>query len=203
MNDSQSFIIVEVFIMDKREKIILAAIEVFKEKGIEKTKVSDIVKKAEIAQGTFYLYFPSKLSVMPSIAEKIVLQFIKEIKANVDIDVSLNEQMSQLLGSIFKVTSEFRDVSALVYAGLSSTEHMNEWEKIYSPLYDLVAAMLENNKKRQLVRDTVDANCSSKLVVGLIESAAEQVYLYDAYDSQKEKNQKAELLTFLVQALRS
>ncbi|WNF38920.1 TetR family transcriptional regulator [Bacillaceae bacterium IKA-2] len=189
--------------MDKREKIILAAIEVFKEKGIEKTKVSDIVKKAEIAQGTFYLYFPSKLSVMPSIAEKIVLQFIKEIKANVDIDVSLNEQMSQLLGSIFKVTSEFRDVSALVYAGLSSTEHMNEWEKIYSPLYDLVAAMLENNKKRQLVRDTVDANCSSKLVVGLIESAAEQVYLYDAYDSQKEKNQKAELLTFLVQALRS
>ncbi len=44
----------------------------FRKKGVEKTKISDIVKLAGIAQGTFYLYFPSKLSVMPAIAEVMV-----------------------------------------------------------------------------------------------------------------------------------
>jgi hypothetical protein len=36
------------------KRIVYAAIEVFQEKGVEKTKISDIVKLAGIAQGTFY-----------------------------------------------------------------------------------------------------------------------------------------------------
>lgn len=188
--------------MDKKEKIVQASIEAFKEKGIEKTKISDIVQKAEIAQGTFYLYFPSKLSVMPAIAEQIVLQFMKKINAKVSIEDSLQEQLSQLVDAIFQVTGEFRDVTVLVYAGFSTTEHINEWETIYSPLYDLVTSLLEANKKRNLVRHTIETARTSKLMLGLIESAAEQVFLYDTYDQQNEINQKAELLTFLEHALR-
>lgn len=52
----------------------------FQEKGVEKTKISDIVKLAGIAQGTFYLYFPSKLSVMPAIAEVMVEKMILAVK---------------------------------------------------------------------------------------------------------------------------
>ncbi|MGG4394817.1 TetR family transcriptional regulator [Paenibacillus thiaminolyticus] len=188
--------------MDKREKIVQASIEVFKEKGIEKAKISDIVQKAEIAQGTFYLYFPSKLSVMPVIAEQIVLQFMKKIEATVSLDDPLTEQLSQLVNAIFQVTAEFRDVSVLVYAGLSTTANMSKWENIYTPLYDLVASLFETNKQRRLVRDNLDPARTAKLVLGLIESAAEQVFLYDAYDSQNEANQRAELLTFLEHALR-
>ena len=47
--------------MDKRERIIQSAIKLFQEKGIDKTTISDIVRNANIAQGTFYIYFPSKL----------------------------------------------------------------------------------------------------------------------------------------------
>ncbi|USG65707.1 TetR family transcriptional regulator [Brevibacillus ruminantium] len=188
--------------MDKKTKIVQASIEVFKEKGIEKTKISDIVKKAEIAQGTFYLYFPSKLSVMPAIAEQIVLQLIKKVEANVALEAPLQEQLSQLVDAIFQVTGEFRDVTVLVYAGFSTTENMSEWETIYTPFYDLLASLLETNKSRHLIRETIDAARTAKLVLGLIETAAEQVYLYDAYDAQKEAEQKAELLTFLEHALR-
>lgn len=77
MNDSQSWN--EGYKMSKEEKIILAAIDVFREKGVEKTKVSDIVKSAGIAQGTFYLYFPSKLSVMPAIAAVMVEKIMSEV----------------------------------------------------------------------------------------------------------------------------
>ncbi|MGG1661188.1 TetR family transcriptional regulator [Brevibacillus sp. NRS-1366] len=188
--------------MDKKAKIVQASIEVFKEKGIEKTKIADIAQKAGIAHGTFYLYFPSKLSVMPAIAEQIVLQFMNKIEATVSIEDPLQKQLNQLVDAIFQVTEEFRDVSVLIYAGLSTTAHMSQWETIYTPLYDLVASLLETNKNRQLVRETIDPAHTAKLVIGLIESAAEQVYLYAAYNVQNEANQKAELLTFLEHALR-
>ncbi|KAA0258035.1 TetR/AcrR family transcriptional regulator [Deferribacter autotrophicus] len=43
-----------------KQKIFDAAIKTFAEKGFWKTKVSDIVAEAGVAQGTFYLYFNSK-----------------------------------------------------------------------------------------------------------------------------------------------
>ena len=52
-------------------------------KRASKTKISDILKLAGIAQGTFYLYFPSKLSVMPAIAEVMVEKMILAVKEKV------------------------------------------------------------------------------------------------------------------------
>ncbi|WP_040229052.1 TetR family transcriptional regulator [Bhargavaea cecembensis] len=187
--------------MDKRERIIRAAVEVFREKGIEKTKVSDIVRKAEIAQGTFYLYFPSKLSVMPAIAARMAGQLEQEIRDTARPDEAWEAQIGRLVDAVFKVTGEYRDVAILVYAGLSSTEQVKEWEEIYMPLYREVAGLIrvwqENGYARQ-----ADPFRLARLSVGLIESAAEQVYLYDSYDPAQEKVQKEELLLFLQHALR-
>jgi len=139
---------------------------------------------------------------MPVIAEKIVVQFIKAIEEKVQKDRPLTEQLSGLIDAVFYVTGEFRDVSALVYAGLSSTEHMSRWEAIYLPLYDLIVEFLAENKTRKLIRESIDVKRTARLVIGLVESAAEQVYLYDAFDSENEASQKVELLIFLEQALR-
>lgn len=46
--------------MDKREKIIQAAVGVFGESGFDAASMADIAAKAGVAKGTLYLYFPSK-----------------------------------------------------------------------------------------------------------------------------------------------
>lgn len=43
-----------------REKIVSSAMELFARKGFDKTTVDEIVAKAGVAKGTFYLYFKSK-----------------------------------------------------------------------------------------------------------------------------------------------
>lgn len=48
----------------KRERIISAAIKLLSEKGYAKTKVKDIAKEAEVADGTVYTYFSSKEDLM-------------------------------------------------------------------------------------------------------------------------------------------
>ena len=40
----------------KRNRIQLAAMQLFQEQGVETTSVNDIVKKANVAKGTFYVY---------------------------------------------------------------------------------------------------------------------------------------------------
>jgi AcrR family transcriptional regulator len=55
----------------RRAEIVSAAVATFAEQGIAHTTVSDIVKAAGVAQGTFYLYFKSKDDVVVAAAERI------------------------------------------------------------------------------------------------------------------------------------
>jgi len=51
-----------------REKIVSAAMELFAKKGFDKSTVDEIVAKAGVAKGTFYLYFKSKDDLIKELA---------------------------------------------------------------------------------------------------------------------------------------
>lgn len=55
----------------RKAEIISVAQELFETNGFQKTSVDQIVKKAEIAKGTFYYYFKSKDDVMEAVMEKL------------------------------------------------------------------------------------------------------------------------------------
>ena len=188
-------------LVNKKENIVRAAMTAFQENGIEKTKISDIVKLAGIAQGTFYLYFPSKLSVMPAIAEVMVEKMMEQVKASMQTSAPFPEQLEQFVAAVFQITNEYREIHALIYAGLASTEHIREWETVYEPFYYWVSEFLKAGKAFGAVRDSLHVKNSSKLVIGLIESAAEQVYLYDQTEEDQAAAQKSEVLDFLIHAL--
>lgn len=187
--------------MGKKEEIVHAAIRVFLMNGIEKTTVSQIVKEAGIAQGTFYLYFPSKLSLMPAIAEKMVEKTLEIVKQKVDDRAHFKMKIEQLVDAIFSVADEYNEIQALIYAGLASTEHLKEWEMVYAPIYSWVSQLLEKAKEDRVIRDSLNVERTAKLLIGLVESASEQVYLYDQTDDNEVNRQKEELLSFLFHAL--
>ncbi len=47
----------------KRESLLNTAFELFTTKGINNTSIADIVEKAGVAKGTFYLYFKDKYDI--------------------------------------------------------------------------------------------------------------------------------------------
>ena len=47
----------------KKDALFSTAFELFTTKGINKTAISDIVEKAGVAKGTFYLYFTDKYDI--------------------------------------------------------------------------------------------------------------------------------------------
>ncbi|TRM10930.1 TetR/AcrR family transcriptional regulator [Lentibacillus cibarius] len=186
---------------NKKERIIQSAIEVFREKGLEKTKVSDIVKGAGIAQGTFYLYFSSKLSVMLSIAEVMTEKILVEIEAKVHEESPLSLKLEQVVDIVFAITREYRDIFALTYAGLASVEYRQEWEAIYEPYYDWLSAELENAKAAGVIRQSLNPKRTAEILIGLIEDAAEQTYMYTRQDERTAALKKKEVLDFAGHAL--
>lgn len=181
--------------------IVQAAVQVFREKGIEKTKISDIVKVAGIAQGTFYLYFPSKLALMPAIAEVMVEKTMDIVQETVQEDAPFIVKLEQLVEAIFLVAREYNEIQALIYAGLASTEHLKEWETVYAPFYKWISDLLTVAKAEGVIRSTLQIDQTAKLIIGLVESAAEQVYLYDVTEEAQVNSQKAEVISFLTHAL--
>lgn len=187
--------------MDKDQRIVNSAIQLFKEKGIEQTKIADIVKKAGIAQGTFYLYFPSKMALMPAIAKVMVDNMFEAIQKNVDANATLIEKFEQLINTIFEMTRQHKELVVIIYAGLSASDYLKDWVDAYMPYYTWLTKVLNEAKKRGEIRVEIDTLSTSKMVFGLIEAAAERAYLFDSKDEALINHDKKDLLEFICNAL--
>lgn len=85
----------------KRAEVAVAAASVFAERGVAGTAVSDIVKAAGIAQGTFYLYFESKDDVLLAVAERFVADVGVALEASVaGPEVTAPERLRSLVAAL-------------------------------------------------------------------------------------------------------
>ncbi|WP_238485933.1 TetR/AcrR family transcriptional regulator [Rahnella perminowiae] len=66
------------------DELMDAAQHLFITKGIESTTVSEIVRDAQVAKGTFYHYFPSKNEMLSALRERFTQIFIERIQQSVD-----------------------------------------------------------------------------------------------------------------------
>ncbi|MNB75205.1 HTH-type transcriptional regulator AcrR [compost metagenome] len=111
---------------DRRLELLDVAVELFATQGYHKTKISDIVKKAGVAQGTFYWYFKSKeaivLEIIATGREKVlnvISQGYREHTGSVTDMVSASES---LLKNLFRFASDNRYFMELLLGSGSSDE---------------------------------------------------------------------------------
>jgi AcrR family transcriptional regulator len=65
----------------KEEELYTAAYELFTTKGANNTAIDEIVKKAGVAKGTFYLYFKDKYDIVNKLILKKSSQVVREAMA--------------------------------------------------------------------------------------------------------------------------
>jgi AcrR family transcriptional regulator len=95
----------------RRAALVSAAATVFAQRGVANTAVSDIVKAAGVAQGTFYLYFDTKDDAVLAVVERIAGALIDNVSARVAAGASAVERL--LI---------FRDMMSAVAAEPGATE---------------------------------------------------------------------------------
>lgn len=66
---------------ERRKELLMAAKKVFADKGYHAAGVADIVAEAEVARGTFYLYFKSKRDVFGALLEYIFQSLMEQLQS--------------------------------------------------------------------------------------------------------------------------
>jgi len=67
-----------------RIKLLAMAEDVFGDLGFDRASVSEITRRAGVAQGTFYLYFPSKRSVF----SELVRQISRDVRYEIQLAIA-------------------------------------------------------------------------------------------------------------------
>ena len=62
----------------KEQHLLDAAYKLFLGKGVLKTSIDEIVREADVAKGTFYLYFRNKEDLLQKLVEKISTRILSE-----------------------------------------------------------------------------------------------------------------------------
>ena len=66
----------------RHTQLLDAALDAFREKGVGSTSVEDIVQRAGVAKGTFYLYFSSKDDAINAVVERMVDGVIDSVESS-------------------------------------------------------------------------------------------------------------------------
>ncbi len=83
---------------ERRKEILDTALELFLKNGYEKTSVSDIVHKLNVAQGLFYYYFKSKEEVFRAALEQYTDDFAAKLESIIlDDSISFIKRIEYVL----------------------------------------------------------------------------------------------------------
>jgi AcrR family transcriptional regulator len=104
----------------RKEQILAVAQRVLREKGYDNSTISDIVKEAGVAQGTFYLYFDSKKAAVMELALKLMDEITLRLKPAMDPTLTFDQRMRLFIHVVFDVGSENVDLCRLAHLGVES-----------------------------------------------------------------------------------
>ncbi|MFR8002431.1 MAG: TetR/AcrR family transcriptional regulator [Hydrogeniiclostridium sp.] len=92
---------------EKKANLLQAAYTCFLEKGIHKTSIDDIVARANVAKGTFYLYFKDKASLFDQLCIEVSKRVLRHAYQKVK-EQKLTEYTDIVIGFLDAVIEYFK-----------------------------------------------------------------------------------------------
>ncbi|SOB90901.1 TetR family transcriptional regulator [Ureibacillus xyleni] len=151
---------------EKSKKLLLEkAMELFSTYGYHETKISDIVKSANLTQPTFYLYFQSKESLYKDLNEEFQTNFFQLVQEDLDESTMVNDSLiSNIEHLLVNVFTYFAENPYLTKIGFYDSEDSVELKKKFS---EQVSKSLHEQK--QAISSNVESLIVADSIVGAIE----------------------------------
>ena len=178
------------------ERIIAAAMELFKAHGCEQTTMDDIAEKAEISRGTLFNYFPSKDALLLPWGQEILEQYVQpQLTAYLNAQTPTIEVLRFLFASMSENVLAAPDVMrAFVGEALKAT-NKPQVERARTGMMEVIIQVLRYGQARGEVRSDLPledmAGYVSALQTGLL------FHLLEAVPVENASPVIARLLTFI------
>lgn len=164
---------------ERRRQIMAAAKTVFAEAGYHGASIHAIIERAQIARGTFYLYFESKASVFDPILDQAMTDLRARIhRIEVEDKAAPAPQVqlrSQILATLEYIVHDRSLATLLLSAGHTpDAEAAERLDQFFGEVRDLLRRAMESGMEIGLLRK-VDPKLAASAMLGLIRGVIEQL----------------------------
>jgi AcrR family transcriptional regulator len=148
------FILTVMSVIEQKEStkdlIVDAAIEVFGRSGFQKARVSDIVGLAGVAQGTFYLYFPSKEAVFRHICSIFMERFTEVFRTTSELfegatEKEIESRVADFIRELLVIYKDNRKIAEILFR--EGIGHGGLFKEIYEDIYLYFLKLIEERIK--------------------------------------------------------
>jgi len=160
-----------------REAILAAGRQVFAELGYEGATVRDIIRRTDLAAGTFYNYFKSKEDVFQALAEDAARRFRPMLRAAREQATSFESYLRQAVTAYLRFRSGEHALLGLtgppLRARASTPEMTALFEEVRGGIEDVIARGLAPK---------VDAEYLACACIGMAQEVADCMLMRDPHD---------------------
>jgi AcrR family transcriptional regulator len=175
--------------VERRQKILNHARDVFARRGYHDAKIDEIVAAAGIARGTFYLYFEDKRTVFEEIVDRAFTQIgvaIVRVDPN-DTGRTVADQVHENIRRIVATLLGDRQTTKILLADAVGLDPA--FDRKLQSFYEVVESLLVESLREGQELGVVaagDARMFAYLIIGAMKETLVQVVRREAPYSEKE-----------------
>lgn len=181
----------------KYRQIIEAAVEIIAQNGFHASQVSKIAKKANVADGTIYLYFKNKEDILISVFREKMGTFITKTLEAIKEDVTAREKLLTLIRMHYKQLAEEPYLAIVTQLELrqSKPELRQEINQVFKSYLDIIDDIVEQGIKEATIRDDINRQVVRQMVFGTLdETVTTWVMKSQRYPLEAQSEEVHELL---------
>ena len=184
----------------RRAQLLRAARKVFRAKGYDGASVSEIVREAGVAQGTFYLYFPSKKDAAVSLRDGLMETMARAVATALESRTSFEDRLESLIAAGFKVARKNADLFRLAFIGADETHpemhsESQEHASFLRAITDLFKDAVDAGEM-----EAMDPEIAARLAIGLLQHAMIEAFVFG--EGEESDRLEQGVSTLLLNALR-
>jgi TetR/AcrR family fatty acid metabolism transcriptional regulator len=149
----------------KRDRILQAAIAVFAEHGYFRSRISDIAEKADVADGTVYLYFHNKEEILMAAIDYAFTTFMTSASEEMEKIPDPRQRLRRLAELHLGALGSHRGLATVFQTELrQSARFLMEFShKRLIEYFDLIRKVIQDGQRsgqfRPQISDKIAANC--------------------------------------------
>lgn len=165
---------------EREDSILAAAKKIFAEKGYHDASIDAIIQAADIARGTFYLYYSSKRAIFDAILNLTLEQVQRNIES-ISLEVGAPSPIDQVkanVSRVFRLLIDDRDIADILFVraiGIDA-DAMDTLDNFYRRIADLLGRALQQGMTIGLL-NRCDPEVAAYSIIGSVKEVFLRVVL--------------------------
>jgi TetR/AcrR family fatty acid metabolism transcriptional regulator len=156
---------------DKRHRILQAATRVFARKGYFGARVSEIARRAGVADGTIYLYFKSKEDILVALFDEVMAEHLERGRRELDSIRGAAPRLQAIAEHHLRLFGENPDLAVVFQVELrQSTKFLERFTASWlQDYFSVISGVIEEGQREGALRADLPRKLATKAFFGILD----------------------------------